>query len=110
MQKKLHMSIKSCNFAPDFGPKCAKHTKDDKHKQLKIRIMKLNKLFSACMLAAALCFVACEDGPTPTPGPGPGPGPDPKPVNVDTTGIEATVAEVIEVVNSLEQGGKRRSH
>ena len=68
--------------------------------------MKLNKLFSACMLAAALCFVACEDGPTPTPGPGPGPGPDPKPVNVDTTGIEATVAEVIEVVNSLEQGGQ----
>ena len=62
------------------------------------------------MRAAALCFAACNDGPTPTPGPGPGPGPgpDPKPTNVDTMGIEATVAEVIEVVNSLEQGGQSK--
>lgn len=62
------------------------------------------------MLAAALCFAACNDGPTPTPGPGPGPGPgpDPKPTNVDTTGIEATVAQVIEVVNALEEGGQSK--
>jgi len=65
--------------------------------------MKLNKIFSALMLAAALCFSFASCNPAPVPD---GPvGPDTSKVDppVDTVqSIEKTVAEVIEIANALE--------
>ena len=82
--------------------------------------MKLNKIFAACMLIAAVVLTACEPPVPPTPNPGPGPDgqdttvvtpPTPEGEAPDTTGwnIPAeclTVAEANALCQSLEDNAK----
>ena len=44
MQKNLHISKKSCNFAPDFKKEITKHKKNNTKKQTIMKANELNKM------------------------------------------------------------------